>query len=401
MKSKLLFFDLAICSLWMLSMFGGRGSWAYTALPFIVLEVLYRIVLSFSLFHKEKRTWLPLLIFGPLIGMSVVVGVYNGVGDIIYHVFDLTGLEFNVILKYTLGGFLMLWIFVVPYIWYLILLFKKQLVRTNLSWKELLGGILWHDRLEKTCSAIMLVMLVAFLTGLSMNARPCQILCMSAAPLTYWLLCHYYKVRAEKVWVLVVSMTIFWYAQLVGGIWRAAMLLISFGLVVYVCTRLYKNIRNNMVANVFALYLGILLPSFAIGYNQYACINYARSGFYYLSPFNGILYITDSSYELHGLRDRYGLLVKPEYEYIRESDRFPNGWPYIYELSKDGYSRYYEVVNNQFVHEPDIHPELQHKVREILEDFFAWNNEYEDKGQISVTELWSGKKIGRIGQIAG
>ena len=393
MKSKLLFFDLAICSLWMLSMFGWRGSWAYTALPFIVLEVLFRIVLSFSLHHKEKRTWLPLLIFVPLIGMSVVVGIYNGVGDIIYRVFDLTGLEYNVALKYALGGFLMLWIFVVPYIWYLVLLFKKQLVRTDLTWKELLGGILWHDRLEKTSSAIMLVMLVTFLTGLSMNARLCQIMCMVAAPLTYWLLCHYHNVKAEKVWVLVVSMTIFWYAQIVGGIWRAAMLLISSGLVVYVCTRLYKNIRNNMVANVFALYLGILLPSFAIGYNQYACINYARSGFYYLSPFNGILYITDSSYELYGLRDRYGLLVKPEYEHIRESDRVPNGWPYIYELQKDGYSRYYEVVNNQFVHEPDIHPELQHEVREILENYSEWRKGYDDKGQISVTELWSGKTI--------
>ena len=54
MKSKLLFFDLAICSLWMLSMFGWRGSWAYTALPFIVLEVLFRIVLSFSLHLRRS-----------------------------------------------------------------------------------------------------------------------------------------------------------------------------------------------------------------------------------------------------------------------------------------------------------------------------------------------------------
>lgn len=92
MKSKLLFFDLAICALWMLSMFGGRGSWAYTALPFIVLEVLYRLVISFSLAHKEKRSWLPLLIFVPLIVMSVYVGVYNGVGEIIYRIFDLTKL---------------------------------------------------------------------------------------------------------------------------------------------------------------------------------------------------------------------------------------------------------------------------------------------------------------------
>lgn len=105
MKSKLLFFDLAICALWMLSLFGGRGSWAYTALPFIVLEVLYRLVISFSLAHKEKRSWLPLLIFVPLIVMSVYVGVYNGVGEIIYRIFDLTKLEYNVALKYALGGF--------------------------------------------------------------------------------------------------------------------------------------------------------------------------------------------------------------------------------------------------------------------------------------------------------
>ena len=118
MKSKLLFFDLAICALWMLSMFGGRGSWAYTAFPFIVLEVLYRLVISFSLAHKEKRAWLPLLIFVPLIAMSVVVGVYNGVGEIIYRIFDLTKLEYSVALKYALGGFLMLWLFVLPYVYY-------------------------------------------------------------------------------------------------------------------------------------------------------------------------------------------------------------------------------------------------------------------------------------------
>lgn len=397
MKSKLLFFDLAICALWMLSMFGGRGSWAYIALPFIILEVLYRLVISFSLAHKEKRSWIPLLIFVPLIVMSVVVGVYNGVGEIIYRIFDLTKLEYNVALKYALGGFLMLWLLVLPYFYYLFLFFRKQLVRTELTWKELLGGILWHGRLERTCSAILMIMLVAFLTGLSMNARLCQIMCLTAAPLTYWLLCHYNKVKADKVWVLVVGMSFFWYAQILAGVWRVSMLLVSFGLVIYVGTRLYHNIKDNLLANTMVLYLGILLPSFSIGYNQYACINYARSGFYYLEPFNGIIYLTDSTRELYGLRDRYGLLVEPVYERIRESDRFPNGWPYIYELQKDGYCRYYEVVNNAFTHEPDIRPDLQHEVREILEHHFKLNGSgYDDKGQISVTELINGKTIANV-----
>ena len=116
-----------------------------------------------------------------------------------------------------------------------------------------------------------------------------------------------------------------------------------------------------------------------------------------MEPFHGILYLTDSTRELYGLRDRYGLLVEPVYERICESDRFPNGWPYIYELQKDGYCLYYEVVNNTFTHEPDICPELQHEIREILENHFKWNgSEYDDKGQIAVTELIDGKTIADV-----
>ena len=356
MKSRLLFIDLAICSVWMLSMFGGRGSWAYPTFIFVVLEVLYRLVISFSLANMEKRSWLPLLIFVPLIAMSVLVGVYDGISEFIYRIFELTKLEYNVALKYVLGGFLLLWLFVLPFVYYLYQLFRKQLVQTELTWKELVGGVLWHGRLERTCSAILMVMLVTFLTGLSMNTRMCQIMCLTAAPITYWLLCHYNKVKVDKLWVLVIGMAFFWYAQILAGVWRVSMLLVSFGLVVYVGTRLYHNTKNNLLVNVFVVYLGILLPSFSIGYNQYACINYARKGFYCMEPFHGILYVTDSTREQYGLRDRYGLLLEPIYEYIQESDKFPNGWPYVYELGKDGYCRYYEVANNAFTHEPDSIP---------------------------------------------
>ena len=79
-------------------MFGGRGSWAYPTFLFVILEVLYRFVISFSLAHKEKRSWLPLLIFVPLIAMSVCVGVYNGIGDIIYRIFELTNREYKMAL---------------------------------------------------------------------------------------------------------------------------------------------------------------------------------------------------------------------------------------------------------------------------------------------------------------
>ena len=59
-------------------------------------NTLYRFVISFSLAHKENCSWLPLLIYVPLIVMSVVAGVYNGIGNIICRIFDLTKLEYNV-----------------------------------------------------------------------------------------------------------------------------------------------------------------------------------------------------------------------------------------------------------------------------------------------------------------
>lgn len=397
MKSKLLFFDLSVCSVWMLSMFGARGSWTVPTFLVMVLLFLGRIVLSFSLYHQEKRAWLPLLVFVPLVWLSFAANVFLGLGDFLDRVFVLTKLEHNATLVFTLCILITLWLFVAPYVCYFILLLRKKLARTDLTWEELLGGILWHGRLEKTAAAMLMIMLLAFLTGLSMSERTCQAMCLTAAPLTYWLLCHYKKVKADKLWMLAVSMVLFWYAQILGGAWRASLLLVSFGLVVYVGTRLFKHIRSYLLVNVLVLYLGILLPSFSIGYNQYACMNYARKGFYHLSPFEGIIYITDSSHELYGLRDRYGLLVEPEYERIVEEDRLHKGWSYIYVLQKDGYERYYDVLTNRYIHEPDIHPGLQRDIIRILSSHFAnKGSEYDDLGEIRVTDMQDGKSIADV-----
>ena len=39
---------------------------------------------------------------------------------------------------------------------------------------------------------------------------------------------------------------------------------------------------------------------------------------------------------------------------------------------------------------------MQHEIREILENHFKWNSEYDDKGQITVTELLDGKTIADV-----
>ena len=394
MKSKLLLLDLSICSLWMVSLLGGRGGWYYPAFAFAVLGIMMRLTVSFSLYYHEKRSWLPLGMFTVMAALLAYTENL-GMGTIPSYFFCLTHLEYSKIVKSILGICLFLWIYVAPFVFVLFSL--GNLRRTNLTWRELMGGILWHDRLTKTCSAVLAIMLLAFLTGISMSPHLCQVMCFAAVPLTYWLLCHLLRMKPDYLWVLVVSMFIFWYCQLLAGAWRASLLLISFGLVSFVGTRLYKNTQDFLLTICSVIYLSILLPSFSIGYNQYACINYARSGFYYLSPFKGIIYITDSTGELYGLRDRYGLLIEPKYEHIKCGVCSPHKWSYEYPMQKEGYTRYYNILNNEFVNEPDIREDLQHSVRTIIENHFAdYGSSYGDRGQIIITDILSEKTIADV-----
>jgi len=394
MKTKLLLLDLSICSLWMLSLLGGRDGWYYPGIALAVLGVMMRFVVSFSLYFQEKRSWLPLALFAVLAGLLAYTENL-GVGTIPRYFFYLTHLEYSEAVRLIIGIVLFLWIYVAPFV---CLLFSLgNLRRADLTWKELLGGILWHDRFTMTCSAVIAVMFLAFLTGMSMTPPLCQVVCITSVPFTYWLLCHCLRIKSEYLWLLVVSMIIFWYGQLLAGVWRTSLLLVSFGLVTFVGTRLYKNTQNLLLTICSVLYLGVILPSFSIGYNQYACINYARSGFYYLNPFKGIFYITDSSGELYGLRDRYGLLLKPEFEHIGGGFSTPYRWSFEYSMQKDGYTRFYDVLNNEFVNEPTIKEGLQHSVREILENHFACHDsDYDDRGQIKVTDLLNRETIADV-----
>ena len=145
-------------------------------------------------------------------------------------------------------------------------------------------------------------------------------------------------------------MVTFWFAQIMADWWRGFMLLISIVMVSYVGSILYQRTKKGLLCIGCVLYLGVFLPSFSIGYNQYACIHYARSGFHYLEPFRGILYITDGKGR-YGLRDRYGMLIEPEYDTIRIGEKRTSYWSHLYILQKDGYNRYYDVFNNKYMKE--------------------------------------------------
>ncbi|MBP3688452.1 MAG: hypothetical protein J6I54_00525 [Bacteroidaceae bacterium] len=164
------------------------------------MVILCRFVISLSLAHKEKRSWLPLLAYIPLTAVFLVKSRHNGIVDILDYTSALTSLEFTVSSRRVIGMSLVLWLLVLPYICYLYLLVRRQLVRTGLTWRELSGAILWRGRFEKTVSAMLSITLVTLLTGRSMNMSLCWVMCLTAVPLTYWLLCRYHRVKADKLW---------------------------------------------------------------------------------------------------------------------------------------------------------------------------------------------------------
>ena len=355
MNTKYFYLDLIICSVWMLFVCGRYGGLAFPVAAICLPAVFYRFVLAFSLSKKEVRSWLPLLIYAPLSLWIVFSGYDISVSQIADYFFHLANLEHNDFIHCIIRNFFLFWLFALPYLCYLFFLIRKKTLRTELTWTELIGAILWRDKHAKIISAILMVMLIAFVTGLSMSAGACQLMCIAATPVTYWLICRYNRIKAEKLWMLVIAMTIFWCAQIMSGWWRGVMLLISLGMVAYMGIVLNHKTKKRMMTIALVLYLGVILPSISVGYNQYACIQYARSGFHYLEPFRGILYITDGNGQ-YGLRDRYGMIIEPEYETIRIGEKRTSYWSHLYILQKDSCNIYYDAFNNKFVQESDVMP---------------------------------------------
>ena len=355
MSTKYLYLDLMICSIWMLFVFGTYGGWANPVATICMPAVFYRFVLAFSLSRKDVRSWLPLLIYTPLSLWMVFSGHDMSVSRIADYFFHLTQIEYHDLIQGMIKAFFLFWLFALPYLYYLFLLIRKKTLRTELTWAELIGAVLWRDKQTRIISGILMVMLVAFITGLSMSAAACQLVCIAAAPVTYGLICRYHRIKAGKSWMLVMAMVIFWGAQIMSGWWRGVMLLISLGMVAYVVIVQSPKRKNVWMNMAFTFYLGVLLPSFSIGYNQYACIPYARSGFHYLEPFRGILYITNSEGQ-YGLRDRYGMLIEPAYETIRIGEKRTSYWSHLYILQKDSCNIYYDAFNNKYVQDPDALP---------------------------------------------
>ena len=366
MRKILLGIDLAICSLWTIAALGSRIAWVGTPATWIVmLLIMSRLLLSFTLYHREKKSWIPGLLFMGFTAFAVSVGLDIKLSELASKVFPLLSLDFNRWWYVGLTWAVATWLWIVPLVVFFVNIFRKGCQADTLTWKDVFGKLLWTSKTARTFCSLQLIAIATLYTGLTMNGRLCLFACVVAPTLSFHLLKRYYGLKKGKVWVLVISMLIFFFAQTYAGLLRMSMLSISFCMVAYVCSSFYQKEKKLLLSVMSAIYVGILLPSLAIGNNQYTCFNVGRTGYYSLDTYPGIFSIEDKKTGKIGLRSRYGLLVKPEYESIVYHT--PRHWFGKLELRKNGYYTLYDICNNEYRKDNHISHQLQDSICHIVE----------------------------------
>lgn len=402
MKQFLFWLDLAFCSLWMLIALANCSWWSLPAHLFMVVAVVMRIALSFSLYRREKRSWISLMVFTVLFVLLLVVGqVMDTACDLINLPFIVLGIPHDHLTHKIIHVILLAWLFLGPLTVYIVGLCRKTLTASTLTWKDALGAILWKDKGAKTYCLLMLAAVCALYAGLAMDMRMCRFACIVLPSLSLYLIARhtaFCKGTSEKgpmvgkLWLMVAAMVLFFCAQRYAGMWRVWMLLVSISLVAYVC---WQTIGKQGLAGrsiVATAYLGILLPTFAIGYNQYACIDYGRRGLYTLEPFRGVFFIKDLRTDKIGLRDRYGMLVEPVYDNIVHNLRnLPLG---VYELRNNGCYTLYNVSYNEMMKSNVSDQNLQDSICQLLDKYCdSHDYDHRDRLEVRVTSKYNSEAI--------
>lgn len=386
MRKILLGIDLAICSLWTIAALGSRIAWVDNPVTWIVmLLIMSRLLLSFTLYHREKKSWIPGLLFMGLTAFAISTELDIKLSELASKVFPLLNLDFNRWWYVGLTLAVATWLWIVPLVVFLVNIFCKGSLTDTLTWKDALGKLLWTDKTARTYCSLLLITIGTLYAGLTMNARLCLFASVVAPTMSFHLLKRYYGLEKGKMWVLVISMLIFFFAQPHAGLLRMSMLGISFSMVAYVCSSFYQKEKKLLLSVISAIYVGILLPSLAIGNNQYTCFNVGRTGYYSLDIYPGIFSIEDKKTGKIGLRSRYALLVKPEYESIVYHT--PRHWFGKLELRKNGYYTLYDICNNEYRKDNHISHQLQDSLCQIVEEHLSeYDYKYDERLEVRLIE---------------
>lgn len=411
--------DLILVSLWALFALCNPVSGSVLVFPVILI----RLASVFCLQQRNRKAWLPIVIF-LLIAMSslslrsydfndfvlrpfarmydYIVMLVSGHSTLLegaYHFLGNHGdlvpaphASWNVFVTCYIC-----WLTLFPIATYSYFLLKKILRKSHWCWKKIivasilyvaLSGIiialhefdpailpgagrawwlvvllipLWSNirwqSLSLLCRRyIILVSLfvIAAVAGIYMQSMGGLIAIIVCVPMFYYFagykrqnirsvdLCH-------NLYLLLLSGISFWTAQYVMDATRIALLLISALLTGIVAFHLWQNTRNVAASAIIFVVCAFILPSIAIGYNQFNCIGSKRMYNFadYDYSYRGLLKVR--SHNEVAIRDRFGYITPTEYEQIESMGN--SSKPFV-KFKQDGFWGVYDLERQTVVVEP-------------------------------------------------
>lgn len=194
-------------------------------------------------------------------------------------------------------------------------------------------------------------------------------------------------------------MITFFLSQFEAGVERVAMLGLSLCVMAYACGGLLRSVKDLPFYVVVVGYLGVLLPCMAIGSNPYCCLDVARVFRQRLDAYPGILVVEDQETGKVGLRDRYGMLVKPEFDSF--AFHTANNRIGVLEMRRNGYYTLYDLWSKKRWVADSINHSLQDRICKVVEGHAkVYDYENYDCMEIRVTELASNKLDTCTGQVS-
>ena len=305
-------------------------------LPLVAYTVLMRLSLSFMVLRNEKRGLLVALVYMLVGGGCYVLLPKEVMGDALRDMYNycLVATDYTFsprwitsefapfLFRNTVREWFPVWLLVVPVV--CLLLGRRKSVSSDVSAKWLWSGLyLWKDAGRNKYLGGCAFLLVAWCFGVVMNEW-LSLVAMAVVPaLAYYALNRNLGARAHFYEFLFVmaSSCLLWFAQYETGESRDAMLWISALLMLVPVGFVWR--AKGLLDGVWAfVFIGILLPSFCLGYDVYTVKEAKRIGnFRDEMCFTGVLKIEDEEGHI-SLRDRYRLLVPLEHVDVR-ADRLP------------------------------------------------------------------------------
>lgn len=223
----------------------------------------------------------------------------------------------------------------------------------------LLTGIRWN-KLSLWCRRYIVVgsiFFIAIIAGIYMQSIGSLIAIMISVTMFYYVVGYKWADKDKKtigvyrnLYLLLLSGIIFWTAQYAIDATRITLLVISSLLTGIVAFHLWQKTRNVTITAMIFVICAFILPSIAIGYNQFYCIESKRMHNFadYDYSYRGLLLL--KSRDGFDIRDRFGYITPMEYEQI-ESMGDPSK-PFV-KFKHDCFWGVYDLERQSVVIEPE------------------------------------------------